>query len=231
MAESELFSFLYLWKKWKKFVLPFAIFLVQNESTAQTCARPTLKFCSRLCFVHYFDSWPKLIIPLITRVEGEGGLSPHHPSPPLSLESLLPSLAVHDKMQHTITLTNAVCLNPPTLHPPNQWHTNKHSSCCGWCSLPPIQHPTHIKTRHHTLLLLMPTTCTFSLGSLPASHLSSPPQTVPTLASALASLITLGKAGEWKLTIIITIYIIIFMFPIIPLACLVLCTDDVGIAI
>lgn len=56
MAESELFSFLYQWKKVEKFVLPFAIFLVQNESTAQTRARPTLEFCSRLCFVHYFDS-------------------------------------------------------------------------------------------------------------------------------------------------------------------------------
>lgn len=156
MAESELFSFLYLWKKWKKFVLPFAIFLVQNESTAQTRARPTLEFCSRLCFVHYFDSWPKLIIPLITRVEGEGGLSPKQPI--TTTVSLVPGPIIGCTWQDT-TYNISIIINVSThpLYNHNQRHTNKHSfKLWAMQSTAHVAPSPHISKQGITLLLLMP---------------------------------------------------------------------------
>lgn len=217
-------------KKWKKFVLPFAIFLVQNESTAQTRARPTLEFCSRLCFVHYFDSWPKLIIPLITRVEGEGGLSP---TPPITtIVSLVPAPIIGCTWQDTTYNNISILINVSThpLYNHNQRHTNKHSFKL-W-AMQSTAHtapsPTHIKTRHHIAAADAPT-YTFSFGPLPATSRPLPRLYLRSHLPRRRSSHWV-QAGEWKLTIIIIIYII-FMFPIIPPACLVPCTDDVGIAI
>lgn len=190
--------------------MPFAIFLVQNESTAQTCARPTLEFCSRLCFVHYFDSWPKLIISSHHTSGGGGRAFPtnyhhnhhHHrlfvPQSSLykarsSMRNLLASQWLTHTQTHTYTHTYThshthIAMGEGVHLDHSQPHISKQVLyCCSWC----------LSIDHY---LVRPI----------ASLLSSFPTPYARIRLGLGPLITLGTSRSVEL-IIINIIILLFL--------------------
>lgn len=195
----------------KKFVLPFAIFLVQNESTAQTRARPTLEFCSRLCFVHYFDSWPKLIISSHHTSGGGGRAFPtnyyHH----------------HYRLFFVLVI-GCTWQDTPRVTLSSQWHIHT--------TLRVIQSthitPSHTYQNRYYIAAADATVYTTSLfGPLPASSHLPPTRLYVRSHPPRSRSSHWVQAGAWNLLLL---YIIIFMFLIIiPPACLVPCTDGVGL--